>query len=92
MLDEVEGIEVRDLGTEKSGIVSFEMAGAASADVVAALRRQGINIHSTTVTSTRHDMEGRGITEMNRAGVHYYNTDGELEQLVAALSALLREA
>lgn len=92
MLDDEAGITVRDLGVEKSGIVSFEVMGADPAVIANELRRQGINIHKSGAGSTRLDMDGRGITEMNRAGVHYFNTEAELERLVAALHGLIAQA
>jgi selenocysteine lyase/cysteine desulfurase len=88
MLAAIDGITVRDLGLNKSGIVSFDMAGVASSYIVEVLRDQGINIHKSSVSSTRHDMEARGLSELNRVGVHYYNTEDELDRLVTALTAI----
>jgi cysteine desulfurase / selenocysteine lyase len=32
------------------------------------------------------DLPGRGLTDIVRASVHYYNTDAELDRLAGALA------
>jgi selenocysteine lyase/cysteine desulfurase len=82
------GVRVRDLGRVRSGIVSFEVAGRDPLALKAALAEQGINISTTSVASTRLDMESRGIALMNRLGVHYYNSEEELQRFLVALARL----
>ncbi|HZD26194.1 MAG TPA: aminotransferase class V-fold PLP-dependent enzyme [Alphaproteobacteria bacterium] len=89
-LDALPGVAMRDLGRERSGIVSFTVEGVEPDAAVAALRRQGINISSSGAASTRHDMDGRGLPALCRAGVHYYNDEAELERLLEAVAALHR--
>src|SRR3546814_695436 len=84
------GVAVQDRGARKSGIVSFSIAGRDPKAVKAALAAQGINLSTTSLASTRLDLEARGIPLMNRLGVHYYNSEAELDRLVAALAALSR--
>jgi selenocysteine lyase/cysteine desulfurase len=79
------GAGVQDRGAERSGIVSFTLRGRGPAEIKAALAGRGINVTTTTAYSTRLDMEARGLTEMVRASVHYYNTEAEVERLVWAL-------
>ena len=45
-----------------------------------------INVSISTAASQRADFEGRGLDSVVRASVHYYNTEGEIEQMVAALA------
>ncbi len=40
------------------------------------------------IGSTRFDFERRGLTEVLRASVHCYNTEGELQRFLAALGQL----
>ena len=79
------GADVHDRGAERSGIVSFTLPGRSPDEMKAALAERGINVSTTTARSTRLDMEARGLSEMVRASVHYYNTAEEVERLVGAL-------
>jgi cysteine desulfurase / selenocysteine lyase len=88
-LGELPGVVVRDIGAERCGIVTFTVAGHDPARLVDALLAQGINVSFTTAHGTRLDMEARGLTEMIRASVHYYNSEGEIERFQATLAALL---
>jgi cysteine desulfurase / selenocysteine lyase len=40
------------------------------------------------VASTRFDMEARGLNEVVRASVHYYNDEDEIERFCATLRAI----
>jgi cysteine desulfurase / selenocysteine lyase len=81
-------VTVRDLGPEPCAIVTFEFAGRVPDEVQGTLRARGINVSVTTVTSTRLDMEARGLDAMVRASVHYYNTEAEVDRFVAELRTL----
>jgi selenocysteine lyase/cysteine desulfurase len=81
-------VTVHDLGQVQCGIVSFTVAGHAAAAVREALRVQQINVSVSSLTSTRLDMAARGLNQLVRASVHYYNTDDEIDRLCAALTAL----
>jgi cysteine desulfurase / selenocysteine lyase len=89
-LGAVSGVAVRDLGREKCGIVSFTIEGRRPIDVRGLLRAGRINVSVTSLSSTRLDMEARGIESMLRASVHYYNTDDEVDRLVSAVRELAR--
>jgi cysteine desulfurase/selenocysteine lyase len=56
--------------------------------VQAELARRHINVSVMDAASARLDLDARGITEMVRASVHYFNTDDELDLLVDAVAAL----
>ena len=49
----------------------------------------GINISTTSALSTLHDMEQRSIEQMNRMGVHYYNSEDELDRFIDCLKSIL---
>jgi len=82
------GVAVHDLGREKSGIISFSVAGTTPEAVKASMAEAGINISTSTVVSTRYDMEARGLEAMNRLGVHYYNSEDELARFLEVLAGL----
>jgi selenocysteine lyase/cysteine desulfurase len=78
---------VQDLGREKCGIVTFSVAGTSATDVAAALRREGINVSVMPASYARLDLGPRGLDEIVRASVHYYNTSDEIERLIRAVSS-----
>jgi cysteine desulfurase/selenocysteine lyase len=86
-LDAQPGVEVRDRGVERCGIVTFTVEGTAAQDVVARLAAAGINVSLTPATYSRLDLGGRGIEAVIRASAHYYNTEEELSRLVAVVAA-----
>jgi selenocysteine lyase/cysteine desulfurase len=89
-LDDVEAVTVRDLGVERCGIVTFDVARLDARDVVASLRAQGVNVSLTPASYSRLDLEARGLAAVVRASVHYYNTVDELERLTACVATLAR--
>jgi cysteine desulfurase / selenocysteine lyase len=87
-LAEVEGVTVRDLGRVRCGIVTFTCNGHSPGEVMQRLRAKGIAVRTVERSSTRIDMERRGLDELVRASVHYYNTEAEIERLCEALRSL----
>lgn len=88
-LDTLPSVTVRDLGLRKSGIVSFTVDGQAPDAVKAAMAAEGINIHTSSIGSTRYDMDARRLEKVCRLGVHYYNTEAELERFLSCLKRLI---
>jgi len=87
-LRELPGVTVHDLGQVQCGIVSFAVARHTAGAVRDRLRAQQINVSVSRLTSTRLDMTARGLDELVRASVHYYNTEDEIDQLYDALRTL----
>lgn len=86
----VPGVSVHDLGVVRGGIVSFAVRDRPAAAVKAALRSASINVHVSPARGTLLDMRARGLHELVRASVHYYNTEAELERLADELARLVR--
>ncbi|KAK9862697.1 hypothetical protein WJX84_002020 [Apatococcus fuscideae] len=82
------GITIHDKGRRLCGIVSFTLGDHKPADVKTALAAEGINISVSAAPSTRLDFEARGLQAVARASVHYYNTEEEVDKLVAAIQTL----
>src|SRR5215213_4472061 len=79
-LEEIPGVTVRDIGAERCGIVTFTVDGVEARQVQQALAEQSMNVTTSTVDSTRFDMETRGLNEIVRASVHYYNDEAEIQR------------
>ncbi|HEY9414547.1 MAG TPA: aminotransferase class V-fold PLP-dependent enzyme [Pseudonocardia sp.] len=86
-LDAEPGVQVRDKGLRRSGIVTFTVDGLAATDVARALSAKGVHVHVSHATSAQYDMAVRGLDQVVRASVHYYNTEVELDHLISALPA-----
>jgi selenocysteine lyase/cysteine desulfurase len=82
-LAERPGITVLDRGEKRSGLVTFTVDGHEASDLKPALREQGINV-SVTDGSVQH-YDPHVVPAAIRASVHYYNTDEEMDRLLAAL-------
>lgn len=87
-LSQLPNVTVRDLGGTRCGLTTFTVQGRSGWDVRNALYAQGINVWVSPMASTRLDMEARGLSEVVRASVHYYNTEEEIEVLCDALELI----
>jgi selenocysteine lyase/cysteine desulfurase len=87
-LGELPGVTVADRGEVLGAIVTFSVRGRSADDVRAALAAQRVNVSVTDATAARLDLDGRGIDELVRASVHYYNSDDELGKLVECVAGL----
>ena len=85
-LQALPGVELRDLGVEKCGIVTFTVDGVEASAVVAALSEAGVNVSLTPASWSRLDLGGRGLDAVVRASVHYFNVEEELERLVGVVA------
>jgi len=88
-LASLNGVQVTDIGRERGGIVSFQPADLNPRDLMLTLREQSINCSTSAVSSTRIDMSRRGLEHINRAAVHYYNTEDEVDRFCEAVEGLL---
>ena len=82
-------MEVRDIGAERCGIVTFTAEGHSPETIVSALSQYGINTSVSPADSTLLDMEGRGLDGLVRASVHYYNSEDEVEKFCKVLESVI---
>ncbi len=82
-LAEIPGARIRDLGRNPSAIVSFTIEGRDADRIVAGAGQADITIGVSKPSSTRLDAEARGLPPVVRASPHYYNTEDEIDRLVA---------
>jgi selenocysteine lyase/cysteine desulfurase len=85
-LAELPGVTVRDLGRVRSGIVTFTMEGEAPREIQARLRAANIAVSVSSKTSAQLDFGRRGLSQVVRSSVHYFNTEQEIERFCRALS------
>ncbi|QXI08549.1 aminotransferase class V-fold PLP-dependent enzyme [Pseudomonas tensinigenes] len=87
---EIPGVTPQDPGLQKSGIVTFTHQNHSAAQVQQWLAGQEkrINVSTSTFRSTLLDMQHRDLLEVSRASVHAYNTEAEIDTMVAALRGL----
>jgi cysteine desulfurase / selenocysteine lyase len=84
----IEKVTLRDIGKVKGGIVSFTVEGKTCEEVKNFLFSKGININWNGLSNTFLDMDARGLKEIARASVHYYNTEEEIDVLCEKLKEL----
>jgi cysteine desulfurase/selenocysteine lyase len=87
-LSKIDGVKVQDLGERKCGIVTFTVDGLSAIEIKNLLASKAINVAASTLSGTRIDMENRGLADLVRASVHYYNTEEEIVQFCATIGAL----
>lgn len=85
---ELPDVVVHDLGKERCGIVSFTKYDLHPRDIQEQLAKKKINVSTSTRYATRLDMESRGLDEVIRASVHYYNTEEEIATFCETLQQL----
>lgn len=86
----IDGVRVTDEGVEQCGIVTF-MATQLDATAI----KTGMAAHRIHVTTPRGSgslvsFQQRGLTELVRASLHYYNTEAEIDYFIEILQKLLR--
>jgi selenocysteine lyase/cysteine desulfurase len=86
----IPGVRVLDRGRERCAIVTIATSDRDPAQIMRALRERKIN---TTAQLREHallDYDDKGITASLRLSPHYYNTEDEIDQAVAALRESMR--
>jgi cysteine desulfurase/selenocysteine lyase len=84
----IPGVAVHDKGTVQGGIVTFSVADHSASEVKAALADHRINVSISETASARIDMGQRGLDDIVRASVHYFNTEEELGKALAVISGM----
>lgn len=84
------GVEVRDIGEQRSGIVTFTVAGRGAAEMRALLAADDVTVSTSTESSTLLDMTKRGLNEVVRASPHYFVEPAQVDHAVEAVSRCVR--
>jgi len=90
LLSEVKNVQVRDIGTEQCGIISFSIEEEKDPKkIVDQMSEAGFIIGYVDPESTLIDSEKRNLPTLLRMAPHYYNTEEEIEKAVKQISLLL---
>ena len=81
------GVTVHDRGVERSGIVTFTVAGEQPAETAVRLRSRGANVSVTASEAAPLDARLRRLATAVRASVHYYNTEAEIAAFATLVAA-----
>lgn len=87
-LVQIPKVTVHDLGKEKCGIVTFSVEGIEPEQIKSELAARKINVTVSPKSSTLIDMRSRGLENLVRASVHYYNTEEEVDRFCRTLSEI----
>lgn len=72
------GVTIRDLGAERSAIVTFDHERLPAAEIKEAMRGARVNVSASSPASTLLDATARALPPVVRASPHYYNTEDEV--------------
>jgi cysteine desulfurase / selenocysteine lyase len=87
-LAEVPGVQVRDIGHQRCGIVTFTVDGSAADSIRGALRDRNVTVAVSTAASARIDMTLRGLDAVVRASPHYFVSPEQIDEAVAAVRGI----
>lgn len=77
-LRDIPGIVVHESGSHLSGIVTFSSAAETAESLQQRLQRSQINTSVVRLRNNLLDLGERGLGDLNRASVHYYNDEDEI--------------
>ena len=87
-LSQIDSLQLTDEGVEKCGIVTFVSKNSAPSEIKKALSDHKINVSTSKGSGNLVSFNARGLTEVVRASVHYFNTESEIEYFVSILRRL----
>ncbi len=88
-LGEIDGVVLTDQGVEKCGIVTFMVRGKTPSEIKQALHKKRINVSVSDGSGNLVSFQKRGITEVVRASVHYFNTYQEIDYFIDSLQQIV---
>lgn len=91
-LAQIDGVTVTDEGVEQCGIVTFMAAQCSAMAIKQAMAAEQINVSTSSPGGTMVSYQQRGLTEVVRASVHYFNTEQEIDHFVTMLQRILSQS
>jgi selenocysteine lyase/cysteine desulfurase len=86
----LDGVRVTDEGVEQCGIVTFLADQMSAGAIKSALAARQINVTTPRGSGSLVSFQQRGLTELVRASLHYYNTEAEIDIFIDTLQKILR--
>ena len=83
-------MQVHDQGLRQCGIVSFTIDGIPASTVWQHLHNHGVNVSVSLVDYARLDLPSRGLPDLVRASVHYYNDEAEVARFCETIAHLAK--
>ncbi len=87
-LSQVDNLQLTDEGLEKCGIVTFIHKNYEPTEIKNTLFDNKINVSTSKGSGSLVSFKARGLTEVVRASVHYFNTESEIDNFVDILKRL----
>jgi len=79
-LSRLSGVSVHDQGERKCAIVTFHKDDESAPQLAKRLQQASVNISTSSVFSAQLDFARRGLDNLARSSVHYFNTEDEIER------------
>jgi cysteine desulfurase/selenocysteine lyase len=88
----IDGVQVHDLGRQRSGLVSFAVESVTPAEVRRLLQAADLQVAVIPTDFTPLDMRARGLKEIVRASPHIYTTQNEIDRLAATVADIAMQS
>jgi cysteine desulfurase / selenocysteine lyase len=92
LLGDIDGVTVHDPGAVRCGIVTFAADGVSAEEMKTALNAERINVTISATSSAVIDSLERGLPDLVRASVHYFNTEDELDRAADVVRSVAAHA
>jgi cysteine desulfurase/selenocysteine lyase len=90
-LADIDGIISTDEGQEQCGIVTFYCHSRSALQIKSHLANHRINVSISSGSGNLISFQKRGITEVVRASLHYFNTEQEIDYFLHTLNGHMRK-
>jgi cysteine desulfurase / selenocysteine lyase len=81
----VPNVQLQDIGTQHSGLISFTTSRLKPMELKEALAKEHINIGANGIAYTPLDMRARQLDAIARVSISYLNTENDIHRLIAVL-------
>ncbi len=85
----IAGVQLTDEGLEKCGIVTFATTQLTPSVIQQRLKAHQVHVSISEGSGSLVSFQHRGLTQVVRASVHYYNTDQEIDYFAELLQTML---